>query len=62
MCVCVSISALYRFTDPIQYVSSILSIDIRYVSQYFPHYHQIGLKPTEICDVEQTFPGINFMI
>ncbi len=58
----VSNSALHCLTDPIRYVSSILSIDIRYVSRYFPHYHQIGLKPTEICDVERSFPGVNFMI
>ncbi len=32
------IGALHRLTDPIRYVSSILSIDIRYVSQYFSHY------------------------
>ncbi len=24
--------------------------------------HQIGLKPTEICDVERSFPDVNFMI
>ncbi len=33
----VSFSALHRFTDPIRYVSSILSIDFRYVSRYFLH-------------------------
>ncbi len=55
-------SALHRITDPIRYVSSILSINIRYVSRYFLHYRQISLKPTEICDFERSFPGGNFMI
>ncbi len=55
-------SSLHRITDPIQYVSSILSINIRYVSRYFLHYCQIGLKTTKICDVERSFPGGNFMI
>ncbi len=55
----IDISALHQITDPIRYVSSILSINIRYVSQYFLHYRQIGLKPTEICDVERSFYDIN---
>ncbi len=46
---------LHHFTDPIRYVSSILSIDIQYVSRYFLHYCQIGLEPTAICDVERSF-------
>ncbi len=46
----------------IRYVSSILSIDIRYYHDIFRTIHQIGLKPTEICDVEWLFPGVNFMI
>ncbi len=59
---CMVISALHHFTVLIQYVSSILSIDIQYASQYVLHYHQIGLKPTEICDIEWSFPCGNVMI
>ncbi len=55
-------SALHRLTDPIRYVSLILSIDIRMYHNIFRTIHQIGLKPTEICDVEWSFPGVNFMI
>ncbi len=45
-----AIRVLYRFTDPIRYVSLILLIDIRFV---FGMYHDIFcLKLSEICDVE----------
>ncbi len=54
------LEGLYRFTDPIRYVSLILLIDIRFV---FGMYHNIFcLKPSEISDVERRFPCVNFMI
>ncbi len=51
--------ALYRFTDPIRYVSSILLIDIRYVSTIFSILSSnSSIQPTEICDVERSFPWV----
>ncbi len=55
--------ALYRFTDPIRYVSSILLIDIRYVSTIFYILSlNSSIQPPEICDVEWSFPCVNFVV
>ncbi len=59
--------ALYRFTDPIRYLSSILLIDIRYVSTIFSILSSNRSIQTwifiitksnqpEICNVERSFP------
>ncbi len=55
--------ALYRFTDPIRYVSSILSVNIQYVSMIFSILSSNrSIQTTEICDVEQSFPCVNFVV
>ncbi len=55
--------ALYRFTDPIRYVSSILLINIRYVSTVFSILSSNrSIQPTEIWDVEWSFPCVNFVV
>ncbi len=53
--ICMYIYSLYRFTDPIRYVSSIILIDNRYVSTIFYILSlNRSIQPTEICDVEQS--------
>ncbi len=59
----VTTRALYRFTDLIQYVSSILLIDIQCVSMIFYILSSNRyIQPTEICDVERSFPCLNFVV
>ncbi len=54
--------ALYHFTDLIQYVSSILLIDIHYVSTIFYILSSNRfMQSTEICDVQRSFPCVNFV-
>ncbi len=59
---CVTSRALYGFTDPKRYVSFILLIDIQYVSTIFSISSNRSIQPTEICDVERSFPCINFVV
>ncbi len=57
------IRAVYHCTDPIWYVSSILLIDIRYISTIFSILSSNrSIQPTEICDVEKSFPCVNFVV
>ncbi len=45
---------LYRFTNPIRYVSSMFSINVWHVSTIFSVLSSnMPMQPTEICDVEQ---------
>ncbi len=59
----ISVKALYHFTDPIRYVSLVLLIDIRYVLTIFSILSSIrSIQPTAICDVEQSFLSVNFVV
>ncbi len=76
VCLCIELVQWYglvvtRLCHIVLYTVWLIRYDMypRYSQSIFGMYHdifrtihQIGLKPTEICDVEWSFPGVNFMI
>ncbi len=55
--------ALYHFTHPIRYISSIFLNDIQYISTIFSILSSNkSIQPTEICEDERSFPCIKFVV